>query len=1006
MISLKTKITITVALLVALFMSAGSYAGILYFERQFKEFIFGQQFALLSSMADEVDNKVHTYHSELIAVAKQVTPEILADRRKAQKFINDREDARLMFDNGFYLFLPSGKVLAGSPNDLQMRTTDFSFREYFRKTIETKKPYISKPYFSIKRHHHPVVMLTAPLLDTRGNLVAFLGGSVDLMKDNFLGKIASAKIGKTGYFCLFNSDRQILVHPRRESILNDIVRPGTNPLFDLALEGFEGTAENVTSWGGQMVSSYKRLKSTGWYLSATFTRAEAYSSITHTKKFMLVAIPIVVLLSIMTTWLVVNWLTAPLLRFTAHVKTVAGGSGVHYQPTGINSNDEIGALADAFGQTLSELDAQKKTVQEHLHFLQVLIDTIPNPIFYKDVHGRYLGCNSAFEEHLGISRVQLIGRTVYDVAPVELAEIYHKADLELFERQGVQMYEAKVRHADGTHRTVIFYKSVFLDVDGTPAGLVGTILDITDRKRVEEALKETEDKFSKAFYNAPVLLTISDIETGVYLDVNNKFVELSGFSRDEVIGKTSLELGWLTPENRNPLVLALQEHCRVTDMELEVNSRERGRIRCIYNGEIITVAGKKRLLSIALDITERKRAEDALRELEERFHQLFAQNWDAVVLMTRENHDVVDVNQAAADLFGYSREEMTQLGCCSFMVPDDIRKFINVVPGPFETGSVQADKVTIIRKDGARVPVSIRCKLMSLKDGDVVYCSIRDISERIRLEKEMKETQARLIHTNKMTSLGMLVSGIAHEINNPNSYISVNASVLGDVWHDAAPILDRHFIEQGEFRLGGLPYAEMHKTVPRLLGGLTEGSRRISAIVAGLKDFARDNKGGPVGTFDINRTIAEAIVILGHHIRRHTNRFATELAEELPPVRGKHQQIEQVVINLIMNALQSLPDNTKGVRVTTTFEEQGSCIVLTVEDEGIGMEKEVIERAPEPFFSTRLEEGGTGLGLSISASILREHEGSLQFDSRPGHGTTVAVRIPVAEGAEWDIPAA
>jgi PAS domain S-box-containing protein len=396
------------------------------------------------------------------------------------------------------------------------------------------------------------------------------------------------------------------------------------------------------------------------------------------------------------------------------------------------------------------------------------------------------------------------------------------------------------------------------------------------------------------------------------------------------------------------------------------------------------------------DVTSRKRMEEALKESEEQFHQLFVQNWDAVMLLHQENFAVLDANPAMVSLFGYPLEELRDFGPYALSAPEALWQFQALLQDAVLHGESYLDRAIGNCKGGAEIALSAKTKLIRLREENVLYCSFRDISDRMRLEKEKAEVQSKLIHANKMTSLGMLVSGIAHEINNPNQYISLNASILADVWQDAYEILSRHHEEHGELSLKGMSLAQAKETVPRLLTGVTEGARRINLIVADLKDFSRDKSGQPQSNFDLNKVVQSAVQILTHHIHKHTYHFQLELADDIPGVKGKSQQIEQVVINLIANGLQALVDKSKAVRVATWHERETDRVVLTVSDQGKGMTKEILQRITEPFFSTKLGEGGTGLGLSISATLLKEHGGTLEFVSEPDLGTTATIKLQAA----------
>jgi PAS domain S-box-containing protein len=392
------------------------------------------------------------------------------------------------------------------------------------------------------------------------------------------------------------------------------------------------------------------------------------------------------------------------------------------------------------------------------------------------------------------------------------------------------------------------------------------------------------------------------------------------------------------------------------------------------------------------------REHTALKESEERFRQLFSQNDDALFLLRFDTLAIIDANPVARNLFGLTAEDLTSGDLWGSIVDrQDFEHFVGQLPINDVSRGFQIDRATCFKKDGTRFIVSMRGKILKAGDDHIVYFSIRDITEKVRLEEEIRTTQAKLIQTNKMTSIGLLVSSVAHEINNPNTCISTNAAILTRIWQDAAHLIEERRQQAGDFRLGRLPVSEVQELVPRLFGGIADASRRIADIVANMRSLVTNGKGRVVTSVDVNAMIRSATDILWHHIRNHTDSFRMELAEGLPPARGSRQQFEQVVINLIMNALQALPDRSRGVTVETSCNDAAGTIAVTVRDEGKGMEREVIEHLTEPFFTTRIDEGGTGLGLYISSSILKEHGGSLLFESEPGKGTNAVMCLPVAE---------
>ena len=258
---------------------------------------------------------------------------------------------------------------------------------------------------------------------------------------------------------------------------------------------------------------------------------------------------------------------------------------------------------------------------------------------------------------------------------------------------------------------------------------------------------------------------------------------------------------------------------------------------------------------------------------------------------------------------------------------------------------------------------------------------------------EKKRLQDQAAHSARLITLGELSAGIAHEINNPNSAIQFNESILTEVWRDAEPFLRKAGRDEGAVYLGDMPLEEALATTPRLLEGIHRSSRRVAAIIDNLKRMARRDAGDMDEQVDIQVTLASAFSILQGQIAKYTDQCILHPAEDLPLIAGNSLQLEQVFINLIVNALQSLPSRRHGVAVAATADDQG--ITVTVTDEGCGISKENLGRLTNPFFTTRPESGGTGLGLSISLTIVQNHRGRLHFESRLGQGTRASVWLPL-----------
>jgi polar amino acid transport system substrate-binding protein len=273
----------------------------------------------------------------------------------------------------------------------------------------------------------------------------------------------------------------------------------------------------------------------------------------------------------------------------------------------------------------------------------------------------------------------------------------------------------------------------------------------------------------------------------------------------------------------------------------------------------------------------------------------------------------------------------------------------------------------------------------------------REIAERRHAEEELRLNQQQLIQADKMAALGVLVSGVAHEINNPTGLILLEVPTLKRACKDALKILEMYYRENGDFTCGGLPYSRMREEIPHSLDKLQDAGKRIKRIVDDLKDFARQGDSSCNEIVDMNNVAQAAVRLVEPSIRKATACFSVEYDPLLPTIRGNAQRIEQVLINLILNACQALPDTSRAIELTTRHDPERGVVEFRLRDEGSGISPENLSRLTDPFFTTKRDMGGTGLGLSVSAGIAKEHGGTLEFESPPGCGTTVTLTMPACK---------
>ena len=273
-----------------------------------------------------------------------------------------------------------------------------------------------------------------------------------------------------------------------------------------------------------------------------------------------------------------------------------------------------------------------------------------------------------------------------------------------------------------------------------------------------------------------------------------------------------------------------------------------------------------------------------------------------------------------------------------------------------------------------------------------------DITERIAAAEREKDNQRKLIQADKLISLGTLAAGVAHEINNPNHLLRLNAQALEQIWSQLREQLDEVIPESSSISIGGMTMEQLDTEIPRLLGGIVGASDRMRDIVRHMKDFARADTldaDRPVSMKDVLRA---AISLLHNKLKNSTDRLHVDIEENLPPVKGNPQRLEQVFINLLINAAEALPDKNAGIGIRLRSKGPRH-VELTVRDEGVGIPEHEREHIFDPFFTTKRDCGGIGLGLAISKTIIDAHKGELRFEPAENGGTLALVTLPTMEEA-------
>ena len=520
---------------------------------------------------------------------------------------------------------------------------------------------------------------------------------------------------------------------------------------------------------------------------------------------------------------------------------------------------------------------------------------------------------------------------------------------------------------------------------GEIIGIIGFTTDITERKRGEEALRESEEKFQKAFRAAPAMMGITLIDEGRFVDVNEKFLSVTGYARKAIIGHTSLELKlYADCRQREQMLAQIQAQGKCKDMECELCTRT-GEIRlCLMSAEVILLRGERHLLTIVNDITARKKTEEALRENENRLR--FA--------LEGTNDGLWDVQMKTGAVY-LSPRGCEILGYGTAGLPDVIKKWDQLV----HPDDLPATNERLQAHLAGHAPIFEVEQRLRTKSGDWKWILargkvvIRDArGQPLRMTgthsdiSERKEMQAKLLASEKLAVMGRLVADVAHEINNPLSIIMLGTQQL-----------ERMIKKQGN----AIPDSE---DKARMLEKIKNGTNRCKKIVASLLVSTRPTT-LDIKPADVKQLIEEALESMDDRLKSQNVKVVKTFASRLPIIDADGHRLGQVFINIITNACDAMPEGGKLMIATRLYTpeagrqgvaagQEGPTIEIEISDTGEGIGEDDIFKIFDPFVTTKKDGKGVGLGLSISSGIVREHGGDIAVTSKKGKGATFIIRLP------------
>jgi PAS domain S-box-containing protein len=640
--------------------------------------------------------------------------------------------------------------------------------------------------------------------------------------------------------------------------------------------------------------------------------------------------------------------------------------------------------AIAVWRIMKIVDERQKVQEEQLAFLQTLMDTIPNPLYYKDLSGRYLGCNRAFESATGAIRSEVIGRQAHEFFVEELADIYCRGDEELLARGGEQVFGSIAPYADGTLRHVIFHKATYNAINGSMGGLVGIYMDISEQKEAQDALAR-EKNFTASLLQGATTPTFVIDRNHQILVWNRACEVLTGIHAADMLGTCNAWRGFY-PEKRPCLADYVID--QVAPDNTPLFSRSPIITEGLQGESWLEVCGKRRYLLFRAapvqndrgeivaavetleDITERKLLEEELVKF------TYAVSQSPTGIGIADSTGIIEyVNPRFTEITGYTLEDIRAGDSSLFKWVDASSKVYRELLSTINEGKEWRGRFQNRRKTGELYWEDALIGPIKNAAGEITHFIAinEDISDRVRLEEELQYSQ-------KMDSIGRMAGGLAHDFNNILTAIAGYVGIM-------------------EF------YVKEESPLTASLQHIRKSVDRAAALVQSLLDFSRKQRTNLLSV-DLNEIVSRVgkliDSLIGEDIKTHYS-----LSENPLEILADTVQIEQLLMHLVNNARDAMPNGGElWIGTRRTYLDQdfirrygygtvGDYALLTVTDNGSGMDAATREKIYEPFFTTKGVGKGSGLGLSVVYGSVKQHKGFLTCYSEPGKGTQFNIYLPI-----------
>jgi PAS domain S-box-containing protein len=605
-------------------------------------------------------------------------------------------------------------------------------------------------------------------------------------------------------------------------------------------------------------------------------------------------------------------------------------------------------------QLINELDAARQRLRE-LEKYSIVEKSNDGIVILRN--GLIEFANAKASEIYGYSKADTDGKPFINfIAPqcrAQVAEYYRKR---LLGENTPGTYETIIINQHGFQTPVEISASV-VEYEGVAATLA-VLRDISQRKKAESLVRESEQKFKTLAEKSPNMVFINKAGGIVY--ANPQCEEIMGYTIEELYDAGFNFMTLVAPENTESIRTNFAKHAagkEVLPVEYTLITKNSGRIECILSTKLIDYEGAKAILGVVTDITESKKAEEILKLQA----ALLDAESDEVFLHDLEGN-LLYVNKSACLSHGYTREELLTMKLSQLDTTEDARLIGTRMRETLKNGQAVFE-VNHLRKNGTLIPLEVHASLINLHGKTMILGAAHDISER-------KKVQQQLMAQDRLASIGQLVSGIAHELNNPLT------SVIGF----SELLLEKQLPD--ELRAD--------------LKIINDEAKRTSTIVKNLLTFARQRPQEKYAV-NINDPLQSVLQLRSHEQRVNNIKVSTSFGKNLPFTIGNHSQLQQVFFNIVTNAEFAMIESHQKGTLNISTRHNGDFIQAIITDDGHGISDDNMKHLFSPFFTTKQPGKGTGLGLSICQGIISEHGGRIWAESEPGKGATFFVELPACK---------